>query len=72
MIELFAEIPVEVKTQHEQIIDLALKTLDVNQLDLFFSNYINSTVNQDEKEFIAFLLQLKMEQLSNENNNDKR
>lgn len=70
MIELFANLPEEVKEQHERIINFALENFEPQQCLSFLKSYINSCENEEEKEFIDFYFSLRMEQLLNENNND--
>lgn len=70
MVELFAELPEEIKRKNELIIDYALQKFDPEQCLSFISNYINSCEDEEEKQFVIFYFSLKMEQLLNENNND--
>ena len=67
MIELFTNIPEEVKKQHEMAINLIFTTLKPFQINTFLKSYINTTQNEEEKDFINFLVNLKMEKYNNEN-----
>lgn len=70
MIELFTNIPEEVKKQHETAINLIFTTLKPFQINTFLKSYINTTQNEEEKDFINFLVNLKMEKYNNENSDD--
>lgn len=70
MIELYENIPVEIKQQLEQLVDLTFKTFNLFQAKAFFKSYIESCQNEEEKDFLKFLVTLKMETYNNENNND--
>lgn len=70
MIELFSNIPIEVKQKNQLIIDYMFQNFELWQILNFVNNYILFTSNDEEKDFIKFYVNLKMEQLNNENNND--
>ena len=70
MIELFADIPVEIKQQYTEIVDFVLDNLNIVQADIFLKNFINACKNEEEKEFILFLIHMKTELNKNENSND--
>ena len=70
MVELFADLPDEIKRKNEYIIDFIIKTFNSQQCLAFISSYLNSCENEEEKQFINFYFSLRMEQLLNENNND--
>jgi len=70
MIELFSNIPTEVKKQIETTIDLVFKTLNPFQINAFLSNYKETCTNDEEKQFIDFLVQLRLEKYRNENNSN--
>lgn len=72
MIELFADLSDEVKRRNEYIVDFAIKTFEPQQCFNFLSSYAHSCENEEEKQFIDFYFQLRMEQILNESNNDKR
>ena len=70
MIELFAELPDEVKRQIETTIDLIFKTFDPFQIDAFLNSYKATCSTEEEKNFVDFLVQLKLEKYRSENNSD--
>lgn len=70
MIELFSDIPIEVKQKNQLIIDYMFQNFQLYQVLNFINNYILFTSDNEEKDFIRFYVNLKMEQLNNENNND--
>ena len=70
MIELFADIPVKIKQQYTEIVDFVLDNLNIVQADIFLKNFINACKNEEEKEFILFLIHMKTELNKNENSND--
>ena len=70
MIELFTELPAEVKRQNEMIIDLIFKVLNPFQIDSFLTNYKATCSTEEEQNFIDFLVQLKMEKYRNESNSN--
>ena len=70
MIELFEELPIEVKQQNEAMVDLIFKTLNPFQIDAFLKSYKATCETEEEKNFIDFLIQLKLEKYRNESNSD--
>jgi len=72
MIELFPNLPEEVKQKNEYIINFAIQSFEPQQCLEFLSSYAHSCEDEEEKQFIDFYFSLRMEQLLNENNNDKR
>lgn len=71
MIELFADLPEEVKRKTELIIDFIISHFEPQQGIDFITNYANSCADEQEKQFIKFYFSLRMEQILNEGNNDK-
>lgn len=71
MIELFADLPKEVKRKTELIIDFIISHFEPQQGIDFIVNYANSCSDEQEKQFIKFYFSLRMEQILNEGNNDK-
>lgn len=63
MIELFAELPEEIKERSKAIIDYAIANFKPEMGIKFLQGYINSCENLEEQEFINFYFQLRMEQL---------
>jgi len=72
MTELFAELPEEIKRKSELIVDFVLTNFNAEQGMPFLTNYINTCTDEEEKNFIIFYLSLRLEQIVDENNNDKR
>lgn len=70
MIEIFANIPEEVKEQTKLIVNFIFSQLDPESGLKFIESYISSCQDEEEKEFIRFYFNMRMEQLLNENNND--
>ena len=72
MIELFADLPEEVKEKTKLIIDFVINNFTPQQGIEFLSNYLNSCNDEQEKQFIDFYFSLRMAQILDEDNNDKR
>ena len=72
MIEIFENIPAEVKKQTELIVNFIFSYLEPEAGLKFLNNYLTTCQNEEEEEFIRFYFNLRMEQLLNENNNDIR
>ena len=70
MIEIFANIPEEVKEQTKLIVNFIFSQLDPESGLKFIESYISSCQDEEEKEFIRFYFNMRMEQLLNENHND--
>ena len=66
MVELFADIPEEIKKQNELIINFIFNNLTPSQIDIFLKNYINTCSSEEEKDFINFLAGLKIVELEGE------
>lgn len=70
MVEIFTNIPEEVKKQTELVANFIFSTLEPEAGLRFMESYISSCENEEEKDFIRFYFKMRMEQLLNENNND--
>ena len=70
MIEIFANIPEEVRQQTELVANFIFSTLEPEAGLKFMESYISSCQDEEEKEFVRFYFNMRMEQLLNENNND--
>lgn len=70
MTEIFANIPEEVKEQTKLVANFIFSQLEPESGLKFMESYIASCENEEEKEFIRFYFNMRMEQLLNENNND--
>ena len=69
-IELFTNIPEEIKEFITKIINVLVNNYDPRHCVSIINEIINTTENEEEKDFIRFYFNLKVEQLKNENNND--
>lgn len=70
MVELFADLPQEVKIQIQKFIDSAFNYFDIKDAVNIIANFANSCFNEEEQDFIDFYFNLKMEQFNNEDTND--
>lgn len=70
MIEIFTNIPEEVKRQTELVANFIFSNFEPEAGLKFMESYITSCENEEEKDFIRFYFNMRMEQLLNENNND--
>ena len=70
MIEIFANIPEEVRQQTELVANFIFSTLEPEAGLKFMESYIASCENEEEKEFIRFYFNMRMAQLLDEGNND--
>ena len=70
MIEIFTNIPEEVKEQTKLIVNFIFSNFEPEAGLKFMESYIASCENEEEKDFIRFYFNMRMEQLLNENNND--
>lgn len=70
-IEIFANIPEEVKEQTKLIANFIFSHLNQEDALIFINNYISSCENEEEKEFIRFYFNMRIEQILKENTNDK-
>ena len=70
MTEIFTNIPEEVKEQTKLIVNFIFSQLDPESGLKFIESYISSCQDEEEKSFVRFYFNMRMEQLLNENNND--
>ena len=70
MTEIFVNIPEEVKEQTKLVVNFIFSQLNPEQGLKFIESYISSCQDEEEKNFIRFYFNMRMEQLLNENNND--
>lgn len=71
MIELFTGIPDNVKKQNELVINFIFNTLDPESGLKFIQNYISSCQNEEEKDFIRFYFNVRLEQLLNKGDSNE-
>ena len=72
MEEIFADISDEVKYGAKLVFDSAIKTKDVIQMTNILNNYVNNCPNEEERTFVHFYFNLRMEELINASNNVQR
>ena len=68
MIELYADIPEEIKNSAKLVFDLAMMQPDLVSAVKMLDSYTNSCINDYEKEFCDFYFNMRMEQLKDESN----
>lgn len=72
MTELYADIPDEVREGTEFIVNLALMQKNPLSAVRMVKEYADSCFNEYEKDFVDFYFNMRLEQLRNENSDDKR
>ena len=70
MIEIYKNIPDYVKTLTDFWVNRAIKCNNPILAVTMISNFKSQLLTQEEKDFVDFYFDMKMEQLKNENNND--
>ena len=63
MIELFADIPEEVKTITKFWAEVSLAQPDIKDTIRMMDEYYNSCTDEEEKDFVNFYFNMKMQQL---------
>jgi hypothetical protein len=63
MTEIFTNIPEEVKEQTKLIVNFIFSQLDPESGLKFIESYISSCENEEERDFIRFYFNMRMEQL---------
>ena len=71
MTEIFSNISKEQKEKAEFIFNIASKKDLISTL-ITLNDYTNSCPTEEEREFVEFYFNMRLEQLKNENNDDKR
>lgn len=71
MIELFTNIPDNIKKQNELVINFIFNTLDPDSGLKFIQNYISSCQNEEEKDFIRFYFNMRLEQFLNKGDSNE-
>lgn len=61
-IEIFANLPEEIKQQDEMFVNMAFLQTDAKTIAVMINNYINSCVDEEEKEFIDFYFKMKLQE----------
>lgn len=66
MQELFPNIPESVRKNTEFIFDMALRQKNLLSMVNTLNEYTNTCSSEEEKEFVEFYFNMKMEQMLNE------
>ena len=66
MEELFSSIPEEVRAQTQFWLDMIFAQKDILTGLKMFTNYLESCENEEEKAYVDFCFQSRLEQLKNE------
>lgn len=66
MIELFTNIPKEIKIQTELVANFVFNTFDPESGLKFIQSYISSCQDEEERDFVRFYFSMRLEQLLNE------
>ena len=66
MIELFTELPQEIKNEIRTYIDSILNNFQLLDAANIISEFANNCTNKEEQDFIDFYFNLKLEQLQKE------
>ena len=70
MIELFPNTPQYIRDLAKYWVDLALKQKNIFEGVKMVSDFANTCINEEDKEFVDFYFKLRLEQLRNESSND--
>ena len=65
MTELFTNIPENVKKQTEMFVDLTFKNEDPFEIVNVLNEYTENCQNEEEKEFVQFYINMKLEEMKN-------
>ena len=65
MVEIFTDIPETVKQQTELVVDLAFSKKNIVDIVRALNEYTDSCKNEEEKEFVKFYINMKLEELQN-------
>ena len=68
--ELFPFISETTRANIKFFLDVAFQQHDVFKGIELFTNYVNSSLTEEEKEYADFCFQIKMEQLKNDQNDN--
>lgn len=66
MEELFPNIPEQSRKNAEFIVEMALRQKNITSAVKVLNEYTNSCISDEEKEFVEFYFNMKMEQMLNE------
>ena len=66
MVEIYAQIPQEFKDMTELFMDLVLTIHDMKTQAELLNEFTNSCKTEEEREFVNFYINLRLEQMLNE------
>ena len=72
MIEIFTDIPNEIKDGAELIFDSALSAHNPAKMVKILNDYVNLFPEEEYREFINFYFNMRMRQILDDNNNNQR
>ena len=72
MVELFSDIPQEVRDRAKFWVDMSLRQNTLIQAAKMIREYMNSCVNEEEADYVDFYFNVRMEELLNASNNGQR
>lgn len=65
MTELFTELPDNVKHQAEKFVDMTLQNDDPFDIVNILNEYTNSCQSEEEREFVQFYINMRLEEMKN-------
>lgn len=65
MTELFTELPDNVKRQAEKFVDITLQNDDPFDIVNILNEYTNSCQSEEEREFVQFYINMRLEEMKN-------
>lgn len=65
MTELFTELPDNVKRQAEKFVDMTLQNDDPFDIVNILNEYTNSCQSEEEREFVQFYINMRLEEMKN-------
>lgn len=65
MTELFTELPDNVKCQAEKFVDMTLQNDDPFDIVNILNEYTNSCQSEEEREFVQFYINMRLEEMKN-------
>lgn len=72
MIEIFENVPERAKKQAEFIFDMAIRHSSLPTIVKILNDYTNTCIDEEERDFVNFYFNMRMEQMLNGNDFDKR
>ena len=65
MTELFTELPDNIKRQAEKFVDMTLQNDDPFDIVNILNEYTNSCQSEEEREFVQFYINIRLEEMKN-------